>query len=81
MKAIRPSAARGSSAFIALAVARARQLQRDREAEIGNERKRMRRVDRERRQHRKDVLQEIISEPGALLSSSAWPSTSRQYAS
>ncbi len=39
-----------------LAVARARELQRDREAEIGNERERMRRIDRERRQHREDVV-------------------------
>ena len=37
-----------------LAVARARKLQRDGEAEIGDERERMRRVDGERRQHRKD---------------------------
>ena len=47
-------------------VARARELQRDGEAEIGNERERMRRIDRERRQHRKDVLQEMILEPGLL---------------
>ena len=38
-----------------LAVAGARKLQRDGEAEIGNERERMRRIDRERRQHREDV--------------------------
>ena len=50
-----------------LAVADARQLQRDREAEIGNERERMRRIDRERRQHRKDVMQEMIFEPDLLL--------------
>ena len=35
-----------------LAVADARELQREREAEIGDERERMRRIDRERRQHR-----------------------------
>ena len=44
-----------------LAVACARELQRDREAEIGNERERMRRIDRERRQHREDVVQKVIS--------------------
>ena len=55
------------SAFIGLPSLDARQLQRDREAEIGNERERMRRIDRERRQHRKDVMQEMVFEPGALL--------------
>src|SRR5262249_15454091 len=50
----------------AAAVADARELQRDAEAEIGNERERMRRVDRERRQHREDVIEEVILEPGAL---------------
>ena len=49
-----------------LAVAAARELERDREAEIGNERERMRRIDRERRQHREDVLQEIVFEPAAV---------------
>ena len=53
-----------------LAVLHARQLQRDREAEIGNERKRMRRIDRERRQQRKHVREEMLFEPGALRSSS-----------
>ena len=47
-------------------VARARKLQRDGEAEIGNERERMRRIDRQRGQHREDVLQEMIVEPGLL---------------
>ena len=49
-----------------LAVALARQLQRDREAEIGDERERVRRIDRERREHREDVAQEIVLEPGAV---------------
>ena len=48
------------NAFIGLP-SRTRQLQRDREAKIGNEWKRMRRVDGERSQHRKDVLQKIVS--------------------
>ena len=47
---------RRSSAVIPCAVLAVAQLQRDREAEIGNERERMRRVDRQRRQHRKDLL-------------------------
>src|SRR6185437_3684831 len=49
-----------------LAVALAGEMQRDRETEIGNERERMRRIDRERRQHREDVAQEIVLEPGAV---------------
>ena len=49
-----------------LAVLGARQLQGDREAEIGNERKRMRRIDGERRQQREDVAEEIVLEPGFL---------------
>ena len=49
-----------------LAVA-AGKLQRDGEAEIGNERERMRRIDRQRRQHRENVTQEIIVEPGLFL--------------
>ena len=49
-----------------LAVLHARELQRQREAEIGNERERMRRVDGERRQQRKDVGEEVVLEPGAL---------------
>ena len=47
-----------------LAVLGARQLQGHREAEIGNERERMRRIDRERRQQRENVREEIIFEPG-----------------
>ncbi len=46
-----------------LAVARARQLQRNGEAEIGNERERMRRIDGERREQRKDLPKEVIFEP------------------
>ena len=49
------------SAFIALPSLGARELQRDREAEIGNERERMRRIDRQRRQQRKDVLRKWSS--------------------
>ena len=45
------------------AVLGARQLQGDGGAEIGNERERMRRIDRERRQQRKNVGKEIILEP------------------
>ena len=48
------------------AVLGAGKLQGDREAEIGNERERMRRIDGERRQQRKDVREEIIFEPGLL---------------
>ena len=48
------------------AVAGAREMEGDRKAEIGNERKRMRRIDRERRQNREDVLQEVVLEPGAI---------------
>ena len=49
-----------------LAVGDARKLQRDREAEVRNERERMRRIDRQRRQQRKDVVKEVILDPGAL---------------
>ena len=49
-----------------LAVLGARKLQGDREAEIGNEREGMRRVDGERREQRKDVGEKIIFEPGLL---------------
>ncbi len=49
-----------------LAVLGARKLQGDREAEIGNERERMRRIDRERGQQRKNVGEEIVFEPGLL---------------
>ena len=54
------------SAFIALP-SLARKLQRNGETEIGNERERMRRVDGERRQQRKDLPEKIILEPGLLL--------------
>ena len=47
-------------------VLRIEQFERQREAEIGNERERMRRIDGERRQDREDVLQEIILQPVAL---------------
>ena len=49
-----------------LAVLGARELHRHGEAEIGNEGERMRRVDGERRQQRKDVGEEALLEPGAL---------------
>ena len=39
------------------------QLQRKREAHVRNERKRMRRIDRKRRQHRIDVVHELRVEP------------------
>ena len=44
----------------------AHELKPEREAEIGDERERMRRVDRDRREHREDVAEEMILEPGAL---------------
>src|SRR5262249_28265186 len=50
-----------------LAVAHARELQRDGEAEIGNERKRMRGVDCEGREQRKDLTQEMVLQPGLFL--------------
>ena len=43
------------------------ELQRDREAEIGNERERVRRVDRQRRQHREHLLEEMIFQPDHLV--------------
>ena len=49
-----------------LAVADAGELQRDREAEIGNERERMRRIDRQRRQQRENMAEEMLLEPCAL---------------
>src|SRR5262249_11668296 len=49
-----------------LAVVLADEMQRDGEAEIGDEGKRMRRVDRERREDRKDATQEVVLEPGAV---------------
>jgi hypothetical protein len=41
-------------------------LQRDGEGEIGNERKRMRGIDGERRQQREDVREEVLLKPVAL---------------
>jgi hypothetical protein len=49
-----------------LAVFAAGQLQRDGKAEIGNERERMRRIDRKRRQQRKDMGEKVVFEPGLL---------------
>ena len=49
-----------------LAVARACELQRDRETEIGNERERMRRIDGERREQREYVGEETLLQPDAL---------------
>jgi len=40
------------------------QLQADRKPQIGDERERMGRIDRQRRQHREDRLQELFLEPG-----------------
>ena len=42
------------------------ELQRDDEAAIGNERKWMRRIDGDRRHHRKDVIEEALIEPVAV---------------
>ncbi len=50
-----------------LAVAGPRQMQRDGESEIGNERERMRRIDRKGREHRIDVAQKVILNPSFLL--------------
>ena len=50
-----------------LAVAGAHELQRDREAEIGDERERMRRIDRQRREQREHLTQEVILQPGLFL--------------
>ena len=41
-------------------------MQRDRKAEARDERERMRGIDRERRQQRKDVVEEVILDPAAL---------------
>ena len=59
-----------------LAVPGARQLQGDGEAEIGNERERMRRIDGERRQQREDMGEKMILEPGLLRLGDSGPSTS-----
>ena len=50
-----------------LAVTHAHQVERDRKAEIGDERKRMRRINRERGEHRINVAQEIILDPCFFL--------------
>ena len=50
-----------------LAVDLMRQTQRHDEAEIGDERKRMRGVDRERRQDREDLIGELVIKPCAVL--------------
>ena len=39
-------------------------MQRNGEAEAGNERKRVRRIDRQRRQQRENVVEEVILDPG-----------------
>jgi len=49
-----------------LAVALTCQLQCKRKCEIGNERKRVRRIERERRQNRKNLFAELRVEPGAI---------------
>ncbi len=49
-----------------LAVGYPRQLQCHREAKVRDERERMRRVDRQRRQQWEDVVEEVILDPGAL---------------
>ncbi len=48
------------------AIVAALQLQDRREAAVGNERKRMRRIDGERRQDREDLVDEILVEPRTL---------------
>src|SRR5262249_40991410 len=50
-----------------LAVARAREVERDGEAEIGNEWKWMRRIDGERGQQRENLPKELIFEPGPFF--------------
>src|SRR6185437_856703 len=49
-----------------LAVFHARELQRDRESKIWNERERMRGIDCERGQQRKDVSEEMLLQPASL---------------
>ena len=46
-----------------LAVARIEEFERQRESQIGDERKRMRRIDRERRQNREHLREEIVLQP------------------
>ena len=50
-----------------VAVAGPAQLQRQAQAEIGDEGKGMRRIDGERRQHREDLAHEALFEPGAVF--------------
>ncbi len=52
-----------TSALIVRPVLDMRQFEREREAEIGDERKRMGGIDRERRQHRENLQQEMILQP------------------
>ena len=54
------------SAFIGLPSDTRCQLQRDGEAEARDERERVRRIDRKRRQQREDVVEEMILQPGPL---------------
>ena len=49
-----------------LAVGDPRQMQRDGKSEARDERKRMRRIDRERRQQRENVVKEMVLDPGPL---------------
>ena len=50
-----------------LAIAAMAKLQRNREAEIGNEGERMRRIDGERRQHRENLFVEVLFQPVPLV--------------
>ncbi len=50
----------------ALAVLLARELQREREGKVRNERERVRRVQRQRRQDRKNLLAELCVQPSAI---------------
>ena len=49
-----------------LAVGNARQMQRHGKAEAGDERERMRRIDRQRRQQRENIVEEMILDPCPL---------------
>ena len=49
------------------AVAGTHEMQRQREAQIGNERERMGGIDGERRQYREDVAEEMVGEPGPIV--------------
>ena len=50
-----------------LAISAMAKLQRNREAEIGNEGERMRRIDGERRQHRENLFVEVLFQPVPLV--------------